>query len=102
TSADWQKWKPCKPTSPHWYELRHLERLIGAYISHDRDAGTDQFISDFVATFDGFKGSQKRTRVLAATGLKRVMLSELVRGDRLDSDRIASLLQAMQKQTRTV
>ena len=29
----WQKWKPCDPTSPHWYRPEHLERLIGAYLS---------------------------------------------------------------------
>src|SRR5262249_22119272 len=29
TDPDWTKWKPCQPTSPHWYEPRHLERLIG-------------------------------------------------------------------------
>ena len=37
TRPDWEKWKPCQPTSPHWYEPPHLERLIGAYITHDRE-----------------------------------------------------------------
>jgi hypothetical protein len=102
TDPAWQKWKPCKPTSPHWYELPHLERLIAAYITHDRDSGKDRLVSDFVGTFDGLTGSQKRATVLAETGLKRVLLSQLVCDDRLDSDRIASLLHAMQKHTRPV
>src|SRR5262249_52010258 len=29
TLPTWQKWKPHRPTSPHWYEQRHLERLLG-------------------------------------------------------------------------
>src|SRR5262249_23290515 len=51
TTPDWHKWKPCKPTSPHWYEPRHLERLLAAYIAHDRDAGTDRLVSDLLKTF---------------------------------------------------
>ena len=39
TDGAFDKWKPCQPTSPHWYEQRHIERLIGAYITHDNAAG---------------------------------------------------------------
>jgi hypothetical protein len=102
TNPAWEKWKPCRPTSPHWYELRHLERLIGAYVTHDRDAGKDRLLSEFLATFDGLTGSLKRAKVLSETGIKRMVLSELVTGDRLDSDRIASLLAIMQQHTRPV
>jgi DNA topoisomerase VI subunit B len=102
TDPVWQKWKPDKPTSAHWYELPHLERLIGAYITHDREAGEDRFVSDFIAEFDGLTGSQKRGKVLVDSDLKRVRLSELVADNRLDSDRIATLLQAMQAHTRPV
>ena len=28
TDPNWQKWKPHQPTSPHWYEQRHLEREL--------------------------------------------------------------------------
>ncbi len=97
-----EKWQPHKPTSSHWYEERHLERLIGAYITHDREAGTDRLVSDFIAEFDGLIGSQKRAKVLDATGLKRVRLSEFVVGEKLDSERIAKLLAAMQQQTKPV
>jgi DNA topoisomerase VI subunit B len=102
TDPTWQKWKPSRPTSAHWYQLPHLERLIGAYITHDRDAGKDRLVSDFLSEFDGLTGSQKRAKVLAETDLKRVKLSELVTGDNLDSDRIAGLLAAMQRHTRQV
>jgi hypothetical protein len=102
TDRQWQKWKPCKPTSSHWYQPQHLERLIGAYVTHDKDTGQDRLVSDFLAEFDGLTGSLKRATVLEATGLKRVRLSELVTEDRLDSGRIEQLLAAMQRHTRPV
>lgn len=102
TDATWNKWKPHKPTSSHWYELSHLERLFGAYITHDRDHESDRLVSDVVAEFDGLSGSQKRSKVLEDSACHRVKLSELVLGDRLDSARIERLLLAMQKHTRPV
>jgi DNA topoisomerase VI subunit B len=102
TRPGWEKWKPHQPTSAHWYESRHLERLLGAYITHDRDAGRDRLVSDFLAEFDGLKGSAKRTKVLDSSGMKRMKLSELVSGDRLDADQVARLLAAMQGATRPV
>ena len=100
--ANWSKWKPQKPTSAHWYELAHLERLIGAYVTHDREHGSDRLISDLVAEFDGLSGSQKRSKVLDDSGCHRMKLSELVVAGRLDSVRIERLLTAMQKHTRPV
>lgn len=102
TDPSWPKWKPSRPTSAHWYELPHLERLIGAYVTHDKDAGADRLVSEFVGEFDGLSGSKKRAKVLCETDLHRVRLSELVVGDRLDSDRIARLLDSMQRHTRPV
>ena len=102
TDPAWQKWKPCRPTSIHWYELAHLERLIGAYVTHDRTAGADRLVSELVAEFDGLTGSQKRSKVLDETDLRRVRLSELVVGDRFDKGCIAKLLASMQRHTRPV
>ncbi len=102
TNPAWDKWRPDKPTSPHWYELPDLERLIGAYITYDRDSGSDRLVSDFLAEFDGLSGSQKRSKVLNDTGLKRAMLSEFDLGDQLDSKRSGELLAAMQEHTRPV
>jgi hypothetical protein len=102
TNPRWHKWKPCHPTSAHWYEPHHLARLIGAYISCDRESGTDRLVSDFIAEFDGLSGSVKRSKVLDRAGLKRVKLSELVVGGHLDAGRIAKLSSAMQADTRPV
>jgi hypothetical protein len=103
TNPAWEKWKPDQPTSAHWYEQRHLERLIGAYITHEREHGVDRLVSEFIAEFHGLKeGSPKRTKVLTEAGLKRVRLSEFVVDDRLDGDRIARLLAAMRAHTKPV
>jgi DNA topoisomerase VI subunit B len=102
TDPLWTKWKPHQPTSAHWYEQRHMERLIGAYITHERDIGADRLVSDFIAEFDGLSRSGKRTKVLADCDLKRARLSEFVTDGRLDSGRIAQVLAAMKKHTRPV
>src|SRR5262249_7204341 len=102
TNQKLEKWKPCRPTSSHWYELQHLERLLGAYITHDRKRQSDRLVSDFLAEFDGLTGSANRTKVLEACDLKRVHLSELVVNGQFDHDRVSSLLLAMQNKTRPV
>jgi hypothetical protein len=102
TSRQWEKWKPHKPTSPHWYERGHLERLVGAYITHDRASGNDRLFSQFISEFDGLTGSQKRAKVLDELNLHRVPLSQFIKGNRLDTDRLDKLLTAMQQHTRPV
>jgi DNA topoisomerase VI subunit B len=71
TEPNWQKWKPHKPTSPHWYEVRHLEGLIGNHVVYDRRNGADRLVSDFISQFNGLAGSKKRTEVLSETDLHR-------------------------------
>ena len=100
TNPAWEKWKPNRPTSPHWYEQRHLERLIGAYITHDREHDSDRTVAAFLAEFDGLTGSGKRKCVLEDTGLARVKLSALATQDNLKSDEITHLLDSMQRHTR--
>ena len=102
TNPTWSKWNPRRPTSARWYEVPHFERLIGAYVTHDRDNNSDRLVSEFVAEFDGLTGSQKRSRVLRETDLHRVRLSDLVVDSRLDRERIAGLLASMQRHTRPV
>jgi hypothetical protein len=102
TDPAWTKWKPHQPISSHWFEQRHMERLIGAYVTHEREAGVDSLVSDFLEVFDGFARSDKRTKVLDEAGLKRARLSGFVTDGRLDSEKIARLLAAMQKHTKHV
>ncbi len=102
TDPEWRKWKPNHPTSPHWYDLRHLERLIGAYITHDRDRNEDRTVAAFLAEFQGLTGSRKRKVVLEETRLARVKLSALAVEDGLRSDVIAGLLTSMKTHTQPV
>jgi hypothetical protein len=102
TDPAWRKWRPHQPTSIHWYEVRHFERLLGAHLNHQLDTGTDRLVSDVLAEFDGFAGSPKRTKVLTEAGLKRARLSDLVKDGRLDTDRVACLHAAMRRHTKPV
>jgi DNA topoisomerase VI subunit B len=102
TDTTWTKWKPCHPTNPHWYERRHLERLIGAYITYDRDRETDRTVAQFLAEFDGLTGSRKRSRVLDDCDFRRVNLSELATDDGFNGDMLDKLLSTMQRHTKPV
>jgi hypothetical protein len=102
TDRAWHKWKPNQPTSAHWYEQRHFARLIGAYVTHDRERQEDRLVSDFLAEFDGLSGSAKRKAVLTDSGLHRAKLSDLIQSERLDSKRIEKLLSAMKRYTRPI
>ena len=39
SNPKWANWLPCEPTPPCWYDVSHLPRLMGAYISRDQDRG---------------------------------------------------------------
>ncbi len=102
TDQRWQKWKPNHPTSSHWYELQHFQRLIAAYLTHDRDNGTDRLVSDFIKEFDGLSDSRKRSKILEEADLHRAKLSSLVVDGDFDTSRIESLLTAMKSATKPV
>jgi hypothetical protein len=95
TDPKWSKWKPSEPTSPHWYQAEHLQRLIGAYIKHDTDNRRERTVREFVAEFRGLTGTAKQKLVLEATGLARASLSALVDGNEFDRPKVRKLLAAM-------
>jgi DNA topoisomerase VI subunit B len=105
TDTTWQKWTPSSPTSPHWYEPEHLERLLGAYITHDRQNGNrERTVREFLAEFRGLTSTIKQRQVLAELGLAREPLSSLLTdgGRDFDHERVARLLAAMKAQTKPV
>ncbi len=53
TDTAWEKWTPSSPTSPHWYEHEQLERLIGAYVTHDRRTERERTVREFVVRLQG-------------------------------------------------
>ncbi len=103
TDSTWRKWQPNHPTSSHWYEREHFERLIGAYIAADQDRGASRTVAAFVAEFDGLTGSQKRKRVLDEVRLlKREPLTVLTDENGFRRELVDQLLAAMRKHTRPV
>jgi Topoisomerase 6 subunit A/Spo11, Toprim domain len=102
TDPVWQKWRPSDPTSAHWYETKHLKRLVAAYITHDEDRGRARTVREFVVEFRGFSGSAAQKRVLDATGLAREQLSALRAGDGLNHERVGKLLEEMRAASRPV
>src|SRR5215203_5884852 len=59
TRAEWPKWKPSDPTSPHWYDLERFQRLIAAYVAHDADNGRSRTVREVVGEFRGLSGSAR-------------------------------------------
>jgi hypothetical protein len=102
TDPSWPKWRPSDPTSAHWYQPKHLERLIAGYVADDEDQGRERTVREFVTEFRGLSGTAKQKKVLEATGLGRASLSALRNGDGLDAELVAKLLSAMQEQSRPV
>jgi Histidine kinase-, DNA gyrase B-, and HSP90-like ATPase len=108
TNPEWRKWTPSSPTSPHWYEPEHLERLVGAYITHDLQNGNQnghgRTVREFVSEFKGLTSTIKQKRVLAATGLSRAPLSALLVDDQRDFDheKTIRLLGAMKTEAKPV
>lgn len=98
TDPSWRYWTKDKPTSAHWYEQQHLERLIGAYVT----AGQDMLVSELLEQFDGLSGTRKQTTVLNDAGLKRAKLADLIVNNRFDAPAIARLLAAMKQHTKPV
>jgi len=102
TRAEWPKWKPSDPTSPHWYDLERFQRLIAAYVSHDADNGRIRTVREVVGEFRRLSGSAKGKAVLAAAGLSREPLSRLVIDGRIDPVISGKLLEAMQENSKPV
>jgi Histidine kinase-, DNA gyrase B-, and HSP90-like ATPase len=99
----WAKWTPSTPTCPHWYRRTEFERLLGAFLTHDRRCNGVRLIRDFLAEFNGLSGTAKRKTVLDAIGLQRAPLDRLLNGGmEFDHDRVDALLAAMQAAARPV
>jgi Histidine kinase-, DNA gyrase B-, and HSP90-like ATPase len=99
----WVKWVPSAPTCPHWYRVADLERLAGAFLSHDRERRTVRLLRDFLGEFNGLSGTAKRKAVLEAVGLQRAPLERLLQdGEDFDHGLVGRLLEAMQAAARPV
>ena len=104
TAPDWTKWTPAAPTCPHWYRRAELKRLLGAFLTHDRQHRSVRLLRDFLTEFNGLSGTAKRKAVLEAVGLQRAPLERLLLdgGAEFDHDLLDGLLAAMQAAARPV
>jgi DNA topoisomerase VI subunit B len=102
TIPGWSKWKPSDPTSPHWYSLDRLARLIAAYTVHDADRKHDRTVREFVSEFRGLSATAKQGMVLEMTGLARAPLSSLITDNAVDMVSAIELLVAMQTHSKPV
>jgi DNA topoisomerase VI subunit B len=103
TNPAWAKWGPSEPTSPHWYDVDRLARLMGAYIARDHDRGREpRTVREFISEFRGLTGTAKQKAVLDAVGATRVTLPAFFGAEVVDRTRIAGLLDAMRNHSRPV
>ena len=104
SDANWEKWRPQHPTSPHWYDEARLRRLMGAYIAQDQDRGREpRTVREFISEFRGLSGSAKQKLVLDEVGASRLSLPEFFgNADRVNNGRIGKLLTAMHRHSKPV
>lgn len=90
--GDWRKFSPTDLTSPHWYGIDSLKRLVFAHIGDSRRGGDDLLWRDFVRQFNRLSGNQKAKAVCAALlGIGRISHFEK------EPERVADLLSAMKE-----
>jgi DNA topoisomerase VI subunit B len=99
TDAAWRKWLPSSPTCPLWYSLKDFERLLGAYLAEDERRQTDRTVRAFVSEFRGLSGSAAQKKLLESTGMSRLNLSALRKGDELDHKATSLLHRALRDST---
>jgi DNA topoisomerase VI subunit B len=102
TDPTQQKWRPDRPTSPHWYTPEAFRSLIAAYVAVERDGGESRSVREFVSEFDGLTGSLKQKRVLEQANLSGARLEDLVAEEEVNATVADRLLKTMQKHTRPI
>lgn len=97
----WQKWLPSDPTSPHWYDVESLSRLIGAMITNDHG---QQTVREFVSEFRGLTSTIRQKRVVSAADLERLRLCDLRTSDgkAINTVAVGRLLKAMCEESKMV
>jgi DNA topoisomerase VI subunit B len=102
-NGEWQKWRPCDPTSPHWYNLERFENLVASYISAERTGGRSLTVREFVSEFRGLSGTAKQKQVVSRSDLDRAYLRDLLAGSgRLDTAALERLLTNMRLESAPV
>ena len=102
TNPDWDKWRPRKPTSAHWYDGPRLQRYLAAHVARDRDRGKSRTVREFIAEFRGLSGSARQRKIPNEVGCSHQSLASFFGVDQVNHDGIATLLAAMQRHSKPV
>lgn len=102
TNTTWRKWRPCDPTSVHWYDAAKFAALVKRCIASDRDRGEDRPVRQFIAMFDGMSSTALQRDVLAECGVARTGLSALAPDGEPDAGMISALHDAMRRRAKVV
>jgi len=102
TNSNWEKWRPCNPTSPHWYDESRLQRYLAAHVARDRDLGQRRTVREFIAEFRGLSGSAVQRKILAEVGCSHQSLAQFFGVDQVNRNNIAELLTAMCRYSKPV
>jgi hypothetical protein len=102
TRPDWEKWRPCDPTSAHWYDEARLQRYLAAHVARDRDLGQSRTVREFIAEFRGLSGTAIQRRVLTEVGCSHQSLANFFGVDRVNRVGVAKLLEAMKRHSKPV
>jgi hypothetical protein len=102
TSPNWEKWRPCNPTSPHWYDESRLQRYMAAHVARDRDLGQHRTVREFIAEFRGLSGTALQRKVLADVGCSHQSLAQFFGVEQVNRAGITRLLAAMRKYSKPV
>jgi hypothetical protein len=88
------------PTSPHWYDVQRLSRLMAAEIAHAEDNGIPcPTVREFVSSFRGLSATAKAKAIGEAIGASRQPLADFHAGG---EERVKALLEAMQASSKPV
>jgi DNA topoisomerase VI subunit B len=94
TDAEWQKWRPDDPTSPHWYTPQTLRDLIAAYVAEERRRGEKtKTVRAFVSEFRGLTSTIKQKEI--TTKYSGIYLQDMVKNDDIDPAFVEKLLAHM-------
>jgi DNA topoisomerase VI subunit B len=102
TNPIWKKWRPCNPTSPHWYDESRLQRYLAAHVARDRDIGQHRTVREFITEFRGLSGTAIQRKILAEVGCSHQSLAQFFGVDQVNRKGIAKLLAAMRRYSKPV
>jgi DNA topoisomerase VI subunit B len=102
TNPDWEKWRPRKPTSAHWYDEARLQRYLAAHVARDRDLGQHRTVRAFLSEFRGLSGTAVQRKILSEVGCSHQSLAQFFGVERVNRAGIAKLLAAMKRYSKPV